>query len=177
MHATPMRYALGVCLLAATMAAAGHAGPSWFEAYATGARTVALRGPAEFGSVGRDAGSDAFVLTLGANSPTGAFLFTRSNGVRPKPGVYPVSDDPAEGIQALVVTGPATQPTGAFRARAGRLTIARSSADLIEGHFDIDAVGFEAADPAREDRELRLRGAFTAGPAGYQTRTLSVGGR
>lgn len=75
------------------------------------------------------------------------------------------------------MTGPATRPTGAFRARAGKLTIARSSGDLIEGYFDIDAAGFEAADPARENRELRLRCAFTAEPAGYQTRTLSAGGR
>jgi len=35
----------------------------------------------------------------------------------------------------------------------------------------------EAADPACEDRALRLRGAFTAEPARYQTRTLSAGGR
>lgn len=177
MHAKPIRYALGTCLLAATMAAAGHAGPSWFEAYATGARTLALHGPAEFGSVDGATGSGAFVLTLGANSPGGAVVFTRANGVRPEPGVYPLGEDPALGIQALVVTGSPTQPTGAFRARAGRLTIARSSGDLIEGHFDIDAVGFEAADPAGEDRELRLRGAFTAEPAGYQTRTLSRGAR
>ena len=116
MHAKPMRYALGTCLLAATMAAAGQVGPSWFEAYATGARTLALHGPAEFGSVGAEAGSPAFVLTLGANSPAGAVLFTRANGDRPEPGVYRLGDDPADGIQALVVTGPVTRPTGAFRA-------------------------------------------------------------
>jgi hypothetical protein len=127
--------------------------------------------------VGGEAGSGAFVLTLGANSAAGAVLFTRVSGIRPEPGVYPLSEDPERGIQALVVTGPPSRPTGAFRAHAGRLTIARSSDDLIEGHFDIGAVGFEAGDPAREDRELRLRGAFTAEPAGYQTRTLSAGGR
>jgi hypothetical protein len=163
MHAKPMGYALGACLLAATMAAA-NMGPSWFEAYATGAKTLALHGQAEFGSVKGDTDSGAFVLTLGAESPAGAVLFTRANGVRPEPGTYDLGDDPSRAIQALVVTGPPTRPTGVFRARAGRLTIARSSDDLMDGYFEIDAVGFDAANPADEVRELRLRGAFTASP-------------
>ena len=64
----------------------------------------------------------AFVLTLGADSPTGAVVFTWPSGPRPEPGVYPLAMDPASGIQALVVTGPPTAPTGAFRARGGTIT-------------------------------------------------------
>lgn len=39
MHPKSIRYFLGICLLAGTIAAAGHASPSWFEAYGTGAGT------------------------------------------------------------------------------------------------------------------------------------------
>jgi hypothetical protein len=67
-------------------------------------------------------------------------------------------------VQALVVTGSPTNPTGAFHARSGVLTVTRSQADLIEGRFDIDAVGFEASNPADEGKELVVRGAFTASP-------------
>ena len=49
-------------------------------------------------------------------------------------------------------------------ARTGTLTITGSRADFIEGRFDIDAVGFEAAAPGDETRELVVRGAFTASP-------------
>jgi hypothetical protein len=163
MKAIPMLYAVGTGLLAAT-AAAATTGPSWFEAYTTGARTVALHGSAEFGRVGGTDARGPFVLTLGAASEAGAVLFTRTDGARPEPGVYQVSDDPSRGIQAMIVTGPPTRPTGAYRARGGRLTIARSGGDLIEGYFDLDAVGFDAADSGDEGRELRARGAFTASP-------------
>src|SRR5438552_4072318 len=74
----------------------------------------------------------------------------------------PLDAGTAGSVQALVVTGSPTRPTGAFHARSGALTITGSRADLIEGRFDIDAVGFEAAEPGDESRELVVRGAFTA---------------
>jgi hypothetical protein len=76
--------------------------------------------------------------------------------------VYALREDPARGVQALVITGPATRPTGAYRARSGILTISGTRGGLLDGYFSIDAVGFAADAPADEGQELQVRGAFTA---------------
>jgi hypothetical protein len=161
MNARLTLLALGTCALAVTMLAATP-GPSRFEARTTGAKTLTLRGAAEFGLVTEHAEPSSFVLTLGANSPTGAVLFTSREGVRPEPGVYDLALDSP--IQALIVTGSPTRPTGAFYACGGTLTITRSSTDFIAGRFQIDAVGYEAAEPMDEERQLTVRGVFTASP-------------
>ena len=151
---------LAACLVGAS-ATAMAASRSWFEGYTTGARTVALRGTASYGTVGSD-GTGAFVVTLGAGGPEGAVLFTRADGRPLTPGVYALDEDPARGVQALVVTGPASRPTGAYRARGGTLTIGGAREDLLDGYFTIDAVGFAADTPSDEEQALRVRGAFTA---------------
>ena len=152
-------YTLAACLVV-VLGAAMTTSRSWFEAYTSGARTMALRGTASYGTVGDGAG--AFVVTLGASAPEGAVLFTRADGRPLTPGVYSLHEDPAHGVQALVITGPATRPTGAYRARSGILTISGARGDLLDGYFSIDAVGFAADTPADEDQELQVRGAFTA---------------
>ena len=111
MNAKATMYTLAACLVVAS-ATAMAASRSWFEAYTSGARTVALRGSASFGTVGDD-GRGAFVVTLGAGSPEGAVLFTRADGRPLTPGSYALDEDPARGVQALVITGPASHPTGA----------------------------------------------------------------
>ncbi|HWB41667.1 MAG TPA: hypothetical protein VG500_10435 [Gemmatimonadales bacterium] len=163
MNATTALYALGTCLMAATMAVSP-TGPSWFEARTTGVKSLTLRGSAEFGSVADGEGTGPFVLTLGADSPTGAVVFTDRTGGRPEVGIYQLGEDPARAIQALVITGSPEWPTGAYRARSGRLTVTRSSDDFVAGQFDLDAVGFEASNPLDEERTLRVRGTFTATP-------------
>jgi hypothetical protein len=163
MNAKPMLLTLGLYLLALTLAASAPRA-SWFEARTTGAKTLTLRGAAEFGAGAPEVEHTPFVLALGADSPNGAVIFTRQDGGRPAPGVYPLNAGAAGSVQALVVTGSPTRPTGAFHARSGTLTITGSRADFIEGRFDIDAVGFEAAEPGEESRELVVRGAFTASP-------------
>ena len=145
--------------------AADPAGPSWFEAYTTGTKSLTLSGSAEFGSVAEEHGDGPFVLTLGADSPSGAVLFTRFDGPRLEPGVYPLGSEAEGAIEALVVTGAPGHPTGAFHARAGRLIITTSSCDFMAGRFEIDAVGFEAASPSVEDRELGVRGTFRGHPS------------
>lgn len=165
MNAKPMLPALLLYTLAATLAV-GAARPSWFEARTTGDKLLTLRGAAEFGSGASGTTDPApFVLTLGADSPMGAVLFTQPGGTRPKPGVYQIG--PAgEGVtHAMVVTGSPTQPTGVFRARGGTLTVTESRDDFMAGHFEMEAVGFEAANTADEDRELTVRGVFTAAPS------------
>ena len=113
MNAKATMYTLAACLVVVS-ATAMAASRSWFEAYTSGARGVALRGSASFGTVGDD-GRGAFVVTLGAGSPEGAVLFTRADGRPLTPGSYALDEDPARGVQALVITGPASHPTGAYR--------------------------------------------------------------
>ena len=160
MNAKATMYTLATCLVV-VLAAAMTSSRSWFEAYTSGARTVALRGKASYGTVGEN-GSGAFVVTLGANAREGAVLFTRADGRALTPGIYPLADDPERGVQALVITGPATRPTGAYRARRGTLTIGGMRGDVLDGYFTIEAVGFAADSPANEGQELEVRGAFSA---------------
>lgn len=164
MRPSTATWILGTCLLAVTIAA-GATSASWFEARTSGARDLTLRGPAEFGSVPSLRDESPFVITLGAHASSGAVVLTRRNGVRPEPGMYPLTEGAADAIQALVVTGSPERPTGVYRARGGWLTITRSEGDLVAGRFDIDAMGYDAADPLEEDRPLRVHGSFTATPA------------
>jgi len=101
MNAKATMYTLATCLVVVS-AAAMTSSRSWFEAYTSGARTVALRGKASYGTVGEN-GSGAFVVTLGANAPEGAVLFTRADGRALTPGIYPLAEDSARGVQALEV--------------------------------------------------------------------------
>jgi hypothetical protein len=163
MNAKPTLLTLGLYLLTMTLAASAPKA-SWFEARTTGARTITMSGTAEFGDGASDAPRAPFVISLGAQSSAGAVIFTRPAGGRLETGVYPLEVDGPRSMQALVVTGSPTHPTGAFHARTGVLTITRSQGDLVEGRFDIDAVGFEASDPGDEGKELVVRGVFTASP-------------
>jgi hypothetical protein len=163
MNAKPTLPTLGLYLLTLTLAAAAPKA-SWFEARTTGARTISMSGTAEFGNGTPDAAQAPFVISLGTQSSAGAVIFTRPDGGRLEPGAYLLEADGPRSIQALVVIGSPIHPTGAFHARTGMLTITRSQEDLIEGRFDLDAVGFEASDPGDETKELEVRGTFTASP-------------
>jgi hypothetical protein len=159
--ATSSTYWVGAALLLSATAMALPEAPSAYVAEIRGAATATLRGPAEFGR----ARGGPFVITLGARAEDGAVLLTRWDGGRPWAGEYRVTAEPSvDGIQALIVTGSIQRPTGVFRAQSGRLSITNSSLRHIAGRFEIDAIGFLAAEPDREDRELRVRGSFTASP-------------
>ena len=107
-----------------------------------------------------------FVITLGARADDGAVVLTRWDGSRPWAGEYRITpDSSADGIQALIVTGSVEHPTGVFRATDGIVSITSSSLRHIAGRFELHAVGFLAADADREDRELQVRGSFTAKPS------------
>ena len=162
MSAKRAMYTLAACLVVAS-AAAMTTTRSWFEAYTSGARTVALHGTASYGQVA-DGAAGPLVVTLGADAPDGAVLFTRTSGRPLTPGTYRLGENSAGELQALVVTGPATRPTGAYRAESGTLTIASDRDGLLDGYFTIEAVGFDADSPTDEQRELHVHGAFTAAP-------------
>ena len=122
-------------------------------------------GAAEFGRV-RATLQAPFVITLGARAGEGAVVLTRWDGSRPWAGEYRITPDSCDdGMQALIVTGSVEHPIGVFRATDGIVSITSSSLRHMAGRFELHAVGFLAADPDREDRELQVRGSFTAKPS------------
>ena len=162
---------------AASPVDAGGKGPlSSFRAELRGDVTSSARGEAEFGAVQNpDHFSGAFVLSLGACSPQGAILFTRRSGTPLAVGRYRISAG-AEGeneVMAMVLTGGPTSPTGAFHGESGWLIVTAASDGVITGRFEVDAVGFVAAEPQREDRRVNITGSFSAS-AGSSFRVCEV---
>lgn len=142
----------------------GAAGSSSFLAELHGDLHASPRGVARFGAVESRTGSAVFTLSLVADGPDGAVLFTRTNGARLMPGTYAISgrDDGSDEVRALVMTGSATRPTGVFRGQSGYLIVTSATDNVIRGRFEVVARGFLAADPADEHRPMRATGMFTA---------------
>jgi hypothetical protein len=158
-------YWVGTAVVLSAIAAAMPEAPATFVAELRGAATATLAGPAEFGRA-RGAFGGPFVITLGAQAEDGAVVLTRWGGSRPWAGEYRITaDSSADGIQALIITGSVEHPSGVFRAADGTVSITSSSLRHMAGRFELDAVGFLAADPNREDRTLRVKGSFTATPS------------
>jgi hypothetical protein len=163
---------LGIGSLLLLMAAAltGRAGPageerSSFLGEVHGATTATPRGDARFGTVAAlDGRPGTFSLSLGARGEDGAVLFSRASGARLSIGTYPISDreDGDDDVRALVVTGSPTRPTGVFQAGSGELVITAVSDSTIRGFFRLQATGFLATEPAREDRTISAAGTFSA---------------
>jgi hypothetical protein len=170
----PALSAAGVLFIASTAAyvthePAGGAGSgtavySAFGAEVRGDVTTRLGGTAEFGAVPSTAEGGAFTLTLGARDAAGAVVFTRTDGLPLTPGTYVVSDlgEGSGVVRALVVTGPPSRPTGAFRGWSGLLTVATASDSAMTGTFEVRATGFLARDPANERSRIEVAGSFTA---------------
>jgi hypothetical protein len=144
--------------------------PSTHAARVFGAPITYLGGNAVFGPTrtGHEAPA-SFSLTLGAYSENGAVTFTRIGAARPRTGTYEVRPL-AEGLggdafHALVSLGGPEAPVGVFRAVGGTVTITRSTDAEVVGTYEIRAIGFFASDPEREDREITVRGGFSAEPA------------
>ena len=167
---TTTTFGLGSVLLLLTAAFTGRVGPdgdknSSFLGEVHGAATAIPRGDATFGSVPAMGGHPGtFSLSLGARGNDGAVLFSRASGARLSIGTYQVSvrDDGADDIRALVVTGSPTRPTGVFQAQSGELVITSVSDSTIRGFFRLEATGFLATDPDREDRTVTAAGTFAA---------------
>jgi hypothetical protein len=164
MNAKLITVAVGLSLLSGLLAAAESTGPSWFVAHTSGTEALTLGGSAEFGAVAEAGRAGPFVLTLGAQAPGGAVIFTWVDGRRPEPGVYPLNPRDSAGVRALVVTGPPTRSTGAYRATGGTLVITRSTDRAVQGRFSLGTAGFSASNPAAEDQPLTVEGRFNARP-------------
>jgi hypothetical protein len=167
---TTATFGFGSVLLLLTAAFTGRVGSagdehSAFLGEVHGAMTATPRGDATFGTVaGVDGRAGAFSLSLGARGQDGAVLFSRASGARLSIGRYPVSarDDGADDVRGLVVTGSPTRPTGVFQARSGELVIISVSDSTIRGFFRVEATGFLASEPDREDRTVTAAGTFVA---------------
>jgi hypothetical protein len=141
---------------------------SSFRAEVRGAVAISASGDAEFGAVqNQDHFPGAFVVSLGVCSDQGAILFTRTNGAPLGVGRYRISEaaDGADEVLALILIGSATRPTGVFRGQSGWLIVTAASDRLLVGRFQIDGVGFRAAEPERDDRRVSATGLFSAAAA------------
>jgi hypothetical protein len=145
--------------------------PATHQTTVTGALTANLAGKAVFGPV-RGTGDlpASFSLELGTYSDKGSVVFSRVSTQRPKTGVYEISTfetptDGADDFHALISLGSVEHPLGVFRAMSGTVTISHSSEDRIVGEYEVHAVGFLAADADNEDREITVRGGFSAEPS------------
>ena len=165
---TTITFGLGsvLLLLTAAFTPVGSAGEEHsFLGEVHGAMTATPRGDATFGSVpAEDGRPGSFSLSLGAREDDGAVLFTRASGARLSIGTYQVSanDDGTDDIRALVMTGSPTRPTGVFQAQSGELVITSVSDSTIRGFFRLEATGFVASEPDREDRTVTAAGTFAA---------------
>jgi hypothetical protein len=141
---------------------------SSFRAEIRGDVATSAWGDAEFGTLQNpDRSSGAFVVSLGVCSHQAAILFTQRNGTPLGVGRYRISEaanEPDE-ILALVLTGRPTDPTGAFRGESGWLVVTAASDQLIAARFHVDAIGFLAAEPNREDRRVNVTGSLSAAAA------------
>ena len=162
------RALLGQWPSALTVGGAGAERQSAFRAEIRGDVTSTASGTAEFGAVQNpDRSAGAFVVSLGACSQQGSILFTRRSGAPLEVGRYRVSAG-AEGrdeILALLLIGSPTHPTGAFRGESGWLIVTVASDRLIAARFHVDAAGFLAAEPQREDRHVNVTGSVSAAAA------------
>ena len=141
---------------------------SSFRAEIRGDVATSAWGDAEFGALQNpDRSSGAFVVSLGVCSHQGAILFTRRNGAPLDVGRYRISEgaNGADEILALVLTGPPTRPTGAFRGQSGWLVVTAASDRRLTGRFQLDAIGLRAAEPQREDRRVNVTGSLSAAAA------------
>jgi hypothetical protein len=154
---------LSLSLLAGTVRAPDNSAS--FSAVLTGDVKTTISGDARFGPVrGGPSGPDVFSVSLGADSRDGAVLFTYPSRSGLRVGSYRVAEAGARNgeLQALVVLGSANHPEGAFRGTAGTLTITSVSDVEITGRFSVDADGFLASAPERENRPVSVSGSFVA---------------
>ena len=147
-------------------------GSEGFSAAVTGAASSTISGEASFGRVaGGPTAPDVLTLNLGTDSHRGAVQFIRPGRSRLAIGSYPISDlaQDSDQVRALVMLGSSESPRGVFRAESGVLTITSVSDQTLTGRFELDATGFMADRPEREDRRVHVSGSFTAHPTTNST--------
>jgi len=137
-----------------------------FALTTSGALRLTATGHAEYGALpATHEVPAAFSITLGARSESGALVLMQRVGTVPLAGRYPVSEwsghDGAD-FSAIFVAGSPAEPVGVFRGEAGTVTITATRPGRIEGKFRIEARGFLAAAPEKEDVRVTITGTFVA---------------
>ena len=163
----PLLYQLSIAAVMSTAPAAS--GPAHL-ATVRGALVATLGGSAQFGPTQGGGSPASFSLELGTNSDNGAVVLSRVGAERPQVGTYMVTPlgAGAEGtdeFHVLVALGSAERPVGVFHAVGGTVTISQSSEGRMVGRYEVRAVGFLAANLDDENREITVRGSFSAQPS------------
>jgi hypothetical protein len=147
-----------------------------FAFAARGAVTLTASGQATFGELPATVElPEAFSITLGAESGTGALVLMQREGATPLAGRYAVREfghGTAADFSAVFVAGSPSAPRGVFRGESGVVTITATRPGRVDGTFRIEARGFLADDPDRDDRRVTLTGSFVA----YGERAVAAGG-
>ena len=132
----------------------------------SGALRMTATGSAEYGALPATTEVPAaFSITLGAQSESGALVLMQRVGAMPLAGRYAVSEwsgQEGAAFSAIFVAGSPAEPIGVFRGESGTVTITATRPGRIEGKFRIEARGFLAAAPDREDVKVTLDGTFVA---------------
>lgn len=148
---------------------------SRYSATVHGALQSGWMGTAAFGSSGHGH-AGVFSLSLGGYGAQNGILLSRDGTTRPAAGVYRVRDLASAGVDefhGVISTGGRNQPSGVFHARAGNVTITSSTAERLTGTFELQGIGFLAAAPDDEGREVLVSGSFSATATGINL-TLTV---
>ena len=157
-----------MCALALASAPITTPDSSEFAFSVKGGIILAASGTARFGMVRGDRRNPSFFsLSLGGPDANGALILSRATAEVPMAGQYAIAswnrrDTKRATFQALFVSGTPSQPEGVFWGESGTVTIRRTSPGRIEGVFTIQARGFRAMDPDREDVTVTIYGTFTA---------------
>lgn len=137
-----------------------------FALSTSGALRLTATGRAEYGALpATNEVPAAFSITLGAQSESGALVLMQRVGTVPLAGRYAVSEWSGDGgadFSAIFVAGSPAEPIGVFRGESGSITITATQPGRIEGKFRIEARGFLAASPDKEDVKVTLTGTFVA---------------
>lgn len=127
--------------------------PSRFDAHLSGALAVTMAGGTAFTPT---------ALTLTSDEGTGAIVFTRPDGAGLSARSYAIGSGQAEGamLDALIIAGTPSHPTGVFRGRAGTLTVTDATVRRLAGRFDVTAYGVLTDRTSPDSASVHVSGAF-----------------
>lgn len=127
--------------------------PSRFDAHLSGALAVTMAGGTAFTPT---------ALTLTSDEGTGAIVFTRPAGAGLSVRSYAIGSGQAEGamLDALIIAGTPSHPTGVFRGRAGTLTVTDATVRRLAGRFDVTAYGVLTDRTSPDSASVHVSGAF-----------------
>lgn len=129
----------------------------------SGAVTEQATGKAYFGTDEDELGQPVFALLLGDDTSRHIVMAGKDGAARPGPGEYAIVD-PEQGESGwtlLHIISDGDELLGMFVANRGTLTITESTADVLRGTLEFDAVGVMGT---AED-SVAVAGSFVAVPA------------